>query len=334
MLKSNSSSSSRIWLPAVIVIALFVFAPNYVSAYRLELLTIFLANVILAQSYRLMTTTGDWTLCHYILMGMGAYTTAILAKFYGVPFYLSIPLAAVATVAVSFLMALPLSRTIGFAFFIGSFALGEFVRHVWEKMKFPFGGSRGLSDIPRPKMGEAGDWYYVNFSSLMDITNLYYLILVFAVFALILLYRLDTSRFGNAWKSIYADSELCESIGINVTRYRILIFCVAGFFASIAGSILAYTWGAIDPDNFGMIEMVYLIIWVVVGGVKTYWGPLIGVFSMSLIFELTRPLDEWRPLIFGVILIASLVFMPGGLEVLIPRTTQFVKGLFGTKEVS
>ena len=84
MLKSNSSSSSRIWLPAAIVLALFIFAPSYISAYRMELLTIFLANVVLAQSYRLMTTTGDWTLCHYILLGMGAYLTAILAKFYGV----------------------------------------------------------------------------------------------------------------------------------------------------------------------------------------------------------------------------------------------------------
>jgi branched-chain amino acid transport system permease protein len=334
MLKSNSSSSIYIWLPAIIVLLVFIAAPAFLSPYRMVLLTIFLSNVILAQSYRLMTTTGDWTLCHYILMGMGAYATAIFAKFYGVPFYLSIPLAAICTVGASFLMALPLSRTIGFAFFIGSFALGEFVRHVWEKMHFPFGGSRGLSSIPRPEIGQPGDWYFIDFNNFRDDTNFYYLLLIITVIALVLLYRLDTSRFGSAWKSIYADSELCESIGINVTRYRILIFCVAGFFASIAGSMLVYSWGAIDPDNFGMIEMVYLIIWVVVGGVKTYWGPLIGVFSMSLVFELARPFDEWRPLLFGVILIASLVFMPGGLEVLIPRTTQFFKGLFGAKEVS
>jgi branched-chain amino acid transport system permease protein len=340
MLKSNSMFIKR-WWPAATIIIIFAFAPQLfetfwgrMGMYKLVLLQVFLANVVLAQSYRLMTTTGDWTLCHYILMGMGAYTTAILAKFYGVPFYLTIPVAAICTVAVSFLIALPLSRTIGFAFFIGSFALGEFVRYIWEKLHFPFGGSRGLSNIPRPEMGQSGDWYFVDFSSRMDISNLYYGTLILAIFALILLYRLDTSRFGNAWKSIYADSELCESIGINVTRYRILIFCVAGFFASLAGSLLAYQWGAIDPDNFGMIEMVYLIIWVVVGGVKTYWGPLIGVASMSLVFELTRPFDEFRPLIFGVILISSLVFMPGGLEVLIPRTTRFFKNLVGTKEVS
>ena len=329
MLKSNSSS--RIWLPSAIVIALFCVAPQVVSAYRLELLTIFLINVILAQSYRLMTTTGDWTLCHYILMGVGAYATGILAKKFGVPFYAAMPLAALMTVSVSLMLALPLSRTIGFAFFIASFAFGEFIRHVWLKFHNPFGGARGVNSIPKLEIGQPGDWYFIDF---WDSTNFYFFTLIFAVIVLIILYRIDRSRIGNVWKSIYADSELCESIGINVTRARILIFCVAGFFAGIAGSLLAYQVGSIDPHNFEMVEMVYLIIWVVVGGVKTYWGPLIGVFSMSLVFELSRPLQEWRPLLFGLILILFLVFMPGGLESQIPRVKSFFAGLFGKKETS
>ncbi len=327
---SKSNSSSFIWLPVVIVIGLFCFAPQVVSAYRLELLTIFLINVILAQSYRLMTTTGDWTLCHYILMGVGAYATGILAKKFGVPFYAAMPLAAVITVGVSLILALPLSRTIGFAFFIASFALGEFIRHVWLKFHTPFGGARGVNGIPKLEIGQQGDWYFIDF---WDSTNFYFFTLIFTVLALLVLYRIDRSRVGNAWKSIYADSELCESIGINVTRYRVLIFCVAGFFAGIAGSLLAYQVGSIDPHNFEMVEMVYLIIWVVVGGVKTYWGPLIGVFSMSLVFELARPLQEWRPLLFGLILILFLVFMPGGLETLLPRIKSFFLGLVGKKEV-
>ncbi|MDH3375886.1 MAG: branched-chain amino acid ABC transporter permease, partial [Gammaproteobacteria bacterium] len=314
MLRSNPSAF--FWLPAAAVIALFCIAPQAISAYRLELLTIFLINVILAQSYRLMTTTGDWTLCHYILMGVGAYSTGILAKKYGMPFYTAMPLAAAITVSVSFVLALPLSRTIGFAFFIASFALGEFIRHIWLKFHNPFGGARGVNGIPKLEFGQPGDWYFIDF---WDSTNFYFFTLIFTVMALIALYRIDRSRVGNIWKSIYADRELCGSIGINVTRYRILLFCVSGFFAGIAGSLLAYQIGSIDPHNFEMVEMVYLIIWVVVGGVKTYWGPLIGVLSMSLVFELTRPLQEWRPLLFGLILILFLVFMPGGLETLGPR---------------
>ncbi len=318
MLKSDYSTTT--WVATVVVIILFCFAPQMVSAYRLELLTIFLINVILAQSYRLMTTTGDWTLCHYILMGVGAYTTAILAKKLGVPFYATMPLAALVTVAVSFLLAVPLTRTIGFAFFIASFALGEFIRHVWLKFHFPFGGARGVNGIPKLEIGQSGDWYFIDF---WDSTNFYFFTLIFTVVALLILYRIDRSRLGNVWKSIYADSELCESIGINVNRSRILLFCVAGFFAGIAGSLLAYQIGSIDPHNFEMVEMVYLIIWVVVGGVKTFWGPLIGVASMSFVFELSRPLQEWRPALFGLILILFLVFLPGGLETLIARIKPY-----------
>ncbi len=318
---SKSDTSIHIWLPATIIVLLLCVAPHIVSAYRIELLTIFLINVILAQSYRLMTTTGDWTLCHYILMGVGAYATGILAKKLGIPFYVVMPLAALITVVVSFILALPLSRTIGFAFFIASFALGEFIRHVWLKFHYPFGGARGVNGIPKLEIGQSGDWYFIDF---WDSTNFYFFTLIFTIISLVILYRIDRSRLGNLWKSIYADSDLCESIGINVTRARILVFCIAGFFAGVAGSLLAYQIGSIDPHNFEMVEMVYLIIWVVVGGVKTYWGPLIGVFSMSLVFELTRPLQEWRPLLFGLVLILSLVYMPGGLESQIYR----IKSIF------
>lgn len=321
------SSSALVLIPAAVLLVLFYLAPQYVSAYRLELLTIFLINVILAQSYRLMTTTGDWTLCHYILMGVGAYTTGLLAKNLGAPWYLAMPASALMAAFISLIFAVPLSRTIGFAFFIASFALGEFVRHVWLKFHVPFGGARGINGIPKLELGQPGDWYYVDF---WDSTSFYYFTLVFAVISLFILYRLDRSRLGNIWKSIYADSELCESIGIQVTRMRILIFCVAGFFAGIAGSLLAYLVGSIDPHNFEMVEMVYLIIWVVVGGVKTFWGPLIGVVSMSLVFELTRPLQEWRPALFGLILILFLVFLPGGLETIGSK----LRGLFQRKPVS
>lgn len=321
---SKSSFSTHLIVGSLVVIAFFVFAPNLVSAYRLELMTIFLINVILAQSYRLMATTGDWTLCHYILMGVGAYATGIMAKMIGLPFYVVMPLACVVTVLVSLVLAIPLSRTVGFAFFIASFALGEFVRHVWLKFHYPFGGARGINGIPKLEIGQGGEWYFIDF---WESRNFYYFTLIFTVLALFVLFRIDRSRLGDAWKSIYTDRELSESIGINVTRSRVLVFCVSGFFAGLAGSLLAYQIGSIDPHNFGMVEMVYLIIWCVVGGVKTFWGPLIGVLSMSIIFELTRPLAEWRPALFGLILILFLVLLPGGLETLPARLREVMHKL-------
>ena len=328
MLKFNLSN--HILVTSLAVIGFFILAPNLVSAYRLELLTIFLINVILAQSYRLMATTGDWTLCHYILMGVGAYATGIMAKMIGLPFYVVMPLACVVTVLVSLVLAIPLSRTVGFAFFIASFALGEFVRHVWLKFHYPFGGARGINGIPKLEIGQGGEWYFIDF---WDSQNFYYFTLIFTILALVILFRIDRSRLGNAWKSIYSDRELSESIGIDVTKSRIMVFCVAGFFAGLAGSLLAYQIGSIDPHNFEMVEMVYLIIWCVVGGVKTFWGPLIGVLSMSVVFELTRPLAEWRPALFGLILILFLVLLPGGLETLPARIREMLDKTSKQREV-
>lgn len=318
---SKFNPSTHLLVGSLVVIVFFILAPNLVSAYRLELLTIFLINVILAQSYRLMATTGDWTLCHYILMGVGAYATGILAKMAGLPFYVVMPMACIVTAFVSLLFAIPLSRTLGFAFFIASFAMGEFVRHVWLKFHYPFGGARGINGIPKHEIGQGGEWYFINF---WDSRNFYYFALVFTILTLVILFRIDRSRLGNAWKSIYTDRELSESIGIDVSKSRVIVFCVSGFFAGLAGSLLAYQIGSIDPQNFGMVEMVYLIIWCVVGGVKTYWGPLIGVLSMSVVFELTRPLAEWRPALFGLILILFLVLLPGGLETLPTRIREML----------
>jgi branched-chain amino acid transport system permease protein len=141
------------------------------------------------------------------------------------------------------------------------------------------------------------------------------------------MYRIDRSRIGDTFKSIYEDDILAASIGIRVGRYRSLAFVLGSFFAGIAGALMAHRLNAIDPHIFGLDEMVYLLVWVVAGGTATFAGPIIGVAVMSFLFEWTRPLLEWRPLFFGAILIGFLIFMPGGLESLIPKFTR----LFGNR---
>jgi len=282
-------------------------------------MTMLLINIILAQSYRLVSTSGDWTLSHVVLMGCGAYATAMIAKYLGWPFWATLPLSGIAAAGVGFAIAFPLLRTKGFGFFIASFALGEFIRLIWIKFHYPFGGPRGMIGIPSIEIGDI-DFY--------ETTNFYYLALVVTMVCMFVMFRIDRSRIGNALKSIYSDDELAECIGINVSKLRLQGFLVSAFFAGIGGSLLAYRLGAIDPHNFEIETMVYLIIWVVVGGTATFWGPIIGVVSMTFIFEIARPLHEWRPLLFGVILILSLILMPGGLESLFPRISLMIRQKF------
>lgn len=275
------------------------------DAYYLEVLILLLINVILVASYRLVTTTGDWSFCHVVLFGVGAYATALLSKFIGLSVWVTIPLAALVTAAVGWAFIFPLLRTVGFGFFIASFAIGELMRQVWIRFNDPFGGPRGMINIPVPELGSI-DFF-------LD-APYYYLTLFVAAASLLIMYRLDRSRIGKLWKAVHMDHVLSECVGIRVPRYRTQAFVIGSFFAGLAGAVLAHRVGAVDPVSFGPTVMVYLIIWVVVGGTGTFWGPIIGVVVMTAVYEASRPLLELRPLIFGGILILTLILMPGGLE--------------------
>ncbi len=294
--------------------AVALVAPQLVGPYQVEILILFLINLLLASSYRLLTTTGDWSLSHVVMMGVGAYATALAAKHLGAPFWISIPLAGCAAALIGAMIVYPLLRTRGFGFFITSFALGELIRLIWVKFHNPFGGPRGMINIPSPEIGGI-DFFWP--------TPYYYLTLGVVSVSLYVLYRIERSPLvGDVMKAIYMDEQLASSIGVKVNRYRAMAFITGAFFAGIAGALLAHRLGAIDPKNFDINTMVYLVIWVVVGGVATFWGPFIGLTVMTVIFEFSRPLLEWRPLLFGAILILFLIFLPGGLESLIPKSKR------------
>ena len=303
------------YLAALAVLVGFAIMPEVIGEYYVEIMILFMINLILASSFRLITTCGDWSLSHVVFLGVGAYATALLAKFLGWPFWGTVLLGGMASAVIGLAVVFPLLRTKGFGFFIGSFALGEFVRLIWVKFHFPFGGPRGMIGIPSIELSDI-DFY--------EAIPYYYLVLLFTIGCLAILYRIDLSRTGKVLKAIYADEDLSRCIGINVARYRAMAFSVSAFFAGIAGVLLAHRLGAIDPKNFDVNTMVYLVIWVVVGGVGSFWGPLIGVAVMMLVGEAARPLAEWRPLLFGGILIVFLTLLPGGLDSLMSKVREML----------
>ncbi len=301
----------------VAVIAVLAVLPLNSRDYSVEIYILLLINVILVVSYRIPATTGDWALSHVVLMGCGAYTTALLSKWYDLSIFLTVPLSAVIAGIVGLILVTPLIRTRGFGFFIASFALGEFVRLIWIKFRYPFGGPRGMIGIPNGEIGQI-DFF--------EPLPYYYFVLVVALISLFIMYRIDRSRIGKTFVALYKDEGLAEAVGIDVPRYRAMAFTIGAFFAGIAGSLLAHRLGAVDPKNFDINVMVYLIIWIVVGGTATIWGPIMGLVAMTVVFEWSRPLLEWRPLLFGGTLIFFLVFLPGGLEDLFFRIRDRITG--------
>jgi branched-chain amino acid transport system permease protein len=302
----------------VAIFTFLIIMPFWQRVYFTEVATLLFINIILTVSFYIIVQTGEWSLAHVVMMGVGAYSSALFTSRLGIPVFASIPIAALVAAGIGRLISYPLVRMTGFGFFIGSFAAGEAIRLAWTRIRDPFGGVRGLINIPYPEtISVAG--IAVDFSR----TTPYYLMTLGAMAAcLFVMYRMDTSRLGDNFRAIHSDPNLAASMGIDVTSYRNTAFMIGSFFAGLAGALLVHRLGAVDPHGFSLTTMLYLLVWVVVGGTSNFISPIIGVCVMTAVFEGARGLAEWRPFLFGAILIAVLVFAPGGLGGLITKIQE------------
>jgi len=311
---------TRTILGLAALITLLVLLPFIFSRYYLDLSIVFLINLILAVSFRLITTTGDFSLAHVPLMGMGAYTGALMTKNLGLPFLITLPLAGLVATMVGLFMLYPLIRMKEFAFFIGSYAIGEALRLSWIRLSI-FGGHRGISNIASPTISIPG-LFTADFS---EVVPYYFLTLVVTLVCLLCMYLLDRSRITEIFKAIHDEPELVKSVGVNITGYRVLAFEVGTFFAGVAGVLSAHHMGHIDPHQFELTTGLYLLIWIVVGGYATFFGPIIGVTFFAIFGEWMRVFGAWMPLVYGCILIIALLFLPDGLESLPKRLSFLLK---------
>ena len=314
--------NSKALAPVIVLTILAIVGiavPFLLDYYYIDVLTMLLINILLVASFRLITLTGTWSLAHVPLMGAGAYASALITGSLGWPFWLSLPLSAIAAAVIGLIMSYPLARTKGFAFFIASYAAGEAMRLCWTRFKVPFGGWSGLVNIPPPGNIGGIDFSYP--------TPYYFLTLTVTAVCLWLMYRLGRSRIGATFHAIHSQDGLAKSIGINVTRYKVLVFVVGAFFAGVAGVLLVHRMWAIEPNQFGFRPTLYLLVWAVFGGTRTFAGPILGVAVLTLVSELLVPLAEWVPLIYGCILILTLLFLPEGLEGLPGRLSSLSRSL-------
>lgn len=298
---------------AVWMIALLGFLsalPFFLKFHQQDFMIFLLINVLVVVSYRLMTLTGEWSLIHVVLMGVGAYASALLTKNADISFWLALPLAGMITALIAGLLSFPLFRMTAFYFLIGSFAAGEAIRLTWKYFTFPFGGPKGLKLVPSPEMSLP----ILGEIEFFEPIPYYFLTLIIVSICLLILYRLEHSRIGLTLHAIHWRDPLAESVGVNTWRYRTLAFMVASFFVGIAGSLFVHYLGTTNPNQYSVGIMVFVLVWVIVGGTRTFAGPIIGVTVLSVLNELFRGADEMRPAIYGCILIASIMFLPDGLE--------------------
>jgi len=295
----------------------FITLPLVLGDYHLNILLMMLIWIIVAVSYRLLATTGEISLGHVVVMGIGGYASAILSRNMGVSFWISAPLGGLMAAGFAAATAYPLFKMKGFYFVLGTFGVAEAVRLTWRRWVVPFGGEGGFRYIPSPSIGS------FTFDSPV---SYYYLALGITAACLIAMYLIDRSRVGRTLVAIHSQDSLCESLGINVLAYKTIAYVTASFFAGIAGALIGHYIQMLAPSQFSLTFILYLVVWVVVGGLNTFWGPIIGVLALYSIQEVLRVrLLEYMPMFYGIVLIAMVFALPGGLESLPSRIREWRK---------
>lgn len=314
-------------LGSILLLVALIALPHLLSHSQQEILVLLTINVLLVSSYRLLTLTGEWSLAHAVIMGVGAYASALISKQLEMPVPVSMLLGASTAALLAFLLSFPLLRMKGFYFLIGSFAAGEIIRLIWKwsEMTWLFGGPKGIKLIPPfPDIELTSlsiDFY--------DPVNYYYLCLIVVAVSLFILYRIEHSRIGLTFHAIHWQDKLAQSVGVNTFRYRMLAFVISAFFAGLAGALYAHYVGTVNPNRFGVEEMVYVLIWAIVGGTATFYGPILGVVTLTVLNEVVLralDIDQMRPMFYGALLIVSILFLPNGLESLWPKIKSWWAG--------
>ena len=304
-MNSKSGFTVQRMVIGAIAFAALLATPHFLSFHHQDLLIFLTINVLAVCSYRLVTLTGEWSLIHAVMMGVGAYTVALLVNHFDLAIWFTLPLAGTAAGLVAALLCFPLLRMTQFYFLIGSFAAGEAIRLTWVEFVGVFGGTSGLRGVEAPVV------FGIDF---LDPIPYFYFSLAVVMLCLFILYRIENSRVGLTLHAIHWKSALAESVGVDAWRYRALAFIVGSFFVGIAGGLKIHYLGSVTPNQFTVSFMVFILIWVIVGGYNKFYGPIIGVVVLTIFDESIRSFEVLRPAIYGAMLILSILFLPLGLE--------------------
>lgn len=283
--------------------------PLFGSPHVLRILIMTGVFIIISQSFNLIAGyTGMMSLCQTAFFGIGAYTSALLALELGAPFLLALTLAGLFCAIISVGIGVPALHLSKHSFVITTLAFLLICNLMARSLEIT-GGPMGLPGIPPPRLVLP----HILDISFVSLKSYYYLILSLDIVVLLALRVLVNSRLGRAFTAIREDEVLAKAMGINTMRYKLLAFSIAAFIAGIAGSFYAHYITYIDPDIFGFYYLNYIVVMVMVGGPGTIWGVTVGAVIFTILPELLRVAKELRLIIFGLILLFSILQMPGGI---------------------
>lgn len=247
---------------------------------------------------------GQLSLAHGAFVGIGAYASVIMITKMGLPFVLALPMAAAITGGIAFAIGTPLLRLRGVYFVLITFALNELFRLVMLEFPSVSGGSSGIAGIPKISL------FGLRLTAQSDV-YVFALMMLAMIFALLFVIR--RAPLGRRFAAVEENYDLAESSGIPAARTQNLAFALGSGIAGFTGAIMAHYIGFISPESFAFQLSVSYVIILVAGGRLLLAGPLVGAIILTPLPEFLRGAQEYQHIIYGVVLILILRFLPGGL---------------------
>jgi branched-chain amino acid transport system permease protein len=308
---NRSQCNSSIAVTAVLFLVAVLFPVVVVDNYKLGIATTLLRNILLVMSLRPVMNLGLMNMAHISLSGIGAYTSAALAMHLGVSFWIALPCAALVAGAFAFAVGAITLRVQGPYFFLLTFALLSMVTLFFGSFyEDIFGGATGLIGVPRPDPIEIGSWKL----ELVAPVSLYYLMLALLTLSMLILGRLETSHLGMSCEATRQSEVLARSLGIRTTQCKLFVLALSGLLAGVAGVFFAHSRGVVNASDFGVEPMLWLLVFLVVGGVGSFWGPVFGTVALTILSEFLRELHSLETLVYGAALICVIRFFPKGIS--------------------
>jgi len=294
----------------VVATAMLLLAPLGLGPYGMYLLSLFCIYVMVTVGLNILTgLTGQISLGHVAFFGIGAYTAALLATKAGVPFLLGVPIAGLLAALVGFLLGLPALRVRGHYLAMVTLAFGEIVQQVMIQWRDVTNGIDGVH-VPAPAVFGV---------VLSKDRGVFYLNVVVMLVLLVAAGNLTRGATGRAFKALRSGELAAQAAGVDLQRYKVLAFSVSAFYTGVAGALFGPLVGFISAEYFGLFQSVLYLMMIVLGGLGSLAGSVVGAAIFTVLPELLRRFEQMHELVYGVLLLMAVVFMPRGIAGLLHR---------------
>jgi len=310
------SGTIPVWVWLALALVLAGLFPIFTSRYAQDVAINVLIYVCLGLGLNVVVgLAGMLDLGYIAFYGVGAYAYALLNVTYGLSFWVCLPFAALFAGIAGCIIGYPTLRMRGDYLAIVTLGFGEIVRLILNNWMDLTNGPNGILGVKVPSIyiPSFENGFHFELFYLKKLYYLYYIALFLAIFTVIAVYRLNFSRIGRAWESIREDETAAELMGVNTFLLKLLAYAMGAVFAGLAGAFFSARMRFVSPESFTFLESAMVLCMVVLGGMGSIPGIILGVAALIVLPEAFREFELYRMLVFGMAMVVMMLFRPAGL---------------------